>query len=1185
MKNIKFAIALLLLFLLRLPTNAQTKTNPCEVSIMSPETATLGRFGSYPVSYYSGAPQISIPLYTLKVDKIEVPISIRYDASGFMPNKESGKIGQNWVLNAGGVITRSVNVIPDENRASTLLSPILSGFWYGINNLNEPISGEDIKYLKDWRDNSYNYPYTYEQSPDVFSFNFGEHSGQFLIGNDGKVKVISDKKYKIDLSGFAMQMDKTGISPSRIKITTDDGYVYTFGGDPSSLEISLLGRYTTEGRLENAMYHGIVKGFYLTNITTQDGSSIDFIYENENLNPDVFYDGNNVLKTCYFSDFTNVQYGPAATQPLFNVSNTPTTSLIKIVYLSEIKSSLGSVKFNYSTKEGSFYGEHLTFPWKKHTKKLDQITICNNSGNQVNKIGFVQSYKKAKKADNNNDYNCYRLFLDKVIINDKLYQFSYSDSSNLPDPTTRSIDFWGYYNNSGATSLLPVNIDSRKPSFIDASKGVLNKIVYPTGGFTDFEFENHDYGIAIKRIQGQSSLYPIQVEGEGIVGGLRVKQVKNTPGETRLFSYRTEGERNEISSGVFNDNRLYMFMTNFEHIGKGVNSWIIAGGDNILPAFSNSDPYIGYSQVTETVQNGDCGKIVYNYTSVLTHPDDPILGENTYNLYNRTTIDPELKNKLISFLKSSSRELERGKLSEKLLYSADNILLKKSIYTYTNYDFQQRQRNAIYDINFPIAQVDIFGMQNSYAHYYYPIDLIKEETIDYPVSGQQINTLTEYQYNPTNRLLNKEITITSKGDIYTRNTYYPTDFIRDSTYADMVSKFVIKPIIQFDEQLNGNLIKSTKFNYYKFKNKFFAPSSVEITTNGLSDYKKMFVYHDYDERGNLLSFTDDKNLTSTYLWGYNNQYPITKIENASLENVRKYISEESQKNIAAKSTPTEHDFNQIVLLKSQLSNAMITTYSYAPLVGLTSQTTPNGITTSYLYDKWGRLTSVFDNNQFKLNDCAYDYSSKLSLPNVKFNCDSIYEINNSGNFIANASGGSGYYLYSWTLKNNMGEIIQNVSSASSPLVTFQFLNTGSMTLTCTITDVVSGANAIYSKNIIVNPHTIYFKNITTRNDITTGRYIIEADIDCSGLTEISFQLDYSVASASNPYVEYHIGNSNYKRSGKEMDNVTLNLPDGRSHVCIEIVNAMTYNEASLCLVSVEGLNNIGSVDCLSVCSE
>lgn len=96
-----------LLCLLLLSLNGHGQGTGVEIPVMSPETASLGKFGAYPVSYYTGQPDISIPLYRLDVHGLSIPIALRYDPSGFMPNKDSGKVGHDWSLVSPVIYERS----------------------------------------------------------------------------------------------------------------------------------------------------------------------------------------------------------------------------------------------------------------------------------------------------------------------------------------------------------------------------------------------------------------------------------------------------------------------------------------------------------------------------------------------------------------------------------------------------------------------------------------------------------------------------------------------------------------------------------------------------------------------------------------------------------------------------------------------------------------------------------------------------------------------------------------------------------------------------------------------------------------------------------------------------------------------------------------------------------------------
>ena len=80
----------------------------------APNTASLGKYVENPVGYYTGVPNISIPLYEIKEKNFSLPISLSYHAGGIKVEDVSSNVGLGWVLNAGGVITRVVKDIPDD---------------------------------------------------------------------------------------------------------------------------------------------------------------------------------------------------------------------------------------------------------------------------------------------------------------------------------------------------------------------------------------------------------------------------------------------------------------------------------------------------------------------------------------------------------------------------------------------------------------------------------------------------------------------------------------------------------------------------------------------------------------------------------------------------------------------------------------------------------------------------------------------------------------------------------------------------------------------------------------------------------------------------------------------------------------------------------------------------------------
>src|ERR1700722_4225224 len=79
----------------------------------SPESQAFQKYGDIPVSAYTGIPNISVPLYTIKSHDITVPITLSYHASGIKVSEDATNVGLGWVLNAGGNLSRNVVGLDD----------------------------------------------------------------------------------------------------------------------------------------------------------------------------------------------------------------------------------------------------------------------------------------------------------------------------------------------------------------------------------------------------------------------------------------------------------------------------------------------------------------------------------------------------------------------------------------------------------------------------------------------------------------------------------------------------------------------------------------------------------------------------------------------------------------------------------------------------------------------------------------------------------------------------------------------------------------------------------------------------------------------------------------------------------------------------------------------------------------
>ncbi|MCP4458262.1 MAG: RHS repeat protein [Cytophagales bacterium] len=160
------------------------------------------------------------------------------------------------------------------------------------------------------------------------------------------------------------------------------------------------------------------------------------------------------------------------------------------------------------------------------------------------------------------------------------------------------------------------------------------------------------------------------------------------------------------------------------------------------------------------------------------------------------------------------------------------------------------------------------------------------------------------------------------------------------------------------------------------------PKSTSVSYQGGTPVEMMTV-HEYDSRGNPLEvFDHKKGYLISFIWGYNSTYPVAKLENATYQDALSEVAridtvtEEDDDTCTFGGTCNEQtvrdELNALRTLPA-LAGALITTYTYDRGVGMTSQTDPDGTTTYYQYDSFGRLKQVIDKDGKMVSAYEYNY--------------------------------------------------------------------------------------------------------------------------------------------------------------------------------------------------------------------
>lgn len=79
-----------------------------------PEVYQMDKYGNLPINLYTGRPNINIPLYTIELGDIKIPLEIQYNSNGIRVDEEASRVGLGWYMDMP-MITQEVNGFNDFN--------------------------------------------------------------------------------------------------------------------------------------------------------------------------------------------------------------------------------------------------------------------------------------------------------------------------------------------------------------------------------------------------------------------------------------------------------------------------------------------------------------------------------------------------------------------------------------------------------------------------------------------------------------------------------------------------------------------------------------------------------------------------------------------------------------------------------------------------------------------------------------------------------------------------------------------------------------------------------------------------------------------------------------------------------------------------------------------------------------
>jgi len=501
---------------------------------------------------------------------------------------------------------------------------------------------------------------------------------------------------------------------------------------------------------------------------------------------------------------------------------------------------------------------------------------------------------------------------------------------------------------------------------------------------------------------------------------------------------------------------------------------------------------------------GGTGGASVGYAAVQTYRTDGIQKLKTLSLFS----SPELYQDLINYEYPSVTELSRESLR--------GDLLEEKTYQYANNQYSlvkhitnvyERPSNQITYL--PGLRIGITKFwppelgNNEYVLRLYHLTAdwkyLKSTTVkEFDQNGNSSLTKTiNYSYdNPLHMQLTRSQETGSNGNKLTTAMLYAQDYSAgDPLIDELVSRHITSvplEVVKYQEKnsvisvLSGNSIKykaggtglkdeikqlvnagSIPLSSFKFSNKLTGYLPFDPGNNSLpaedARYTRALKFDLYDSKGSILQVTGNDGVINSYIWGYNNTLPIVKavgVDHATLLAAYNAVS------------------GNLSLLRTHasLGNALVSTYTYKPLVGISSETDPRGRTTYYEYDNLNRLALVKDHEGNILKKLCYNYAGQPE------NCGFFSNQEQSGSFTRNNCGtdyeggtvsyvvpaGRYFSAVSQQEANDMAQADVNASGqayANSNGVCKPFMkysNTSGIPYTITLTSVATGAVTSFS---------------------------------------------------------------------------------------------------------------------------
>jgi hypothetical protein len=1069
----RVSLSAVLVFCLGIAAYAQVKAP--RITPLSPNAAALWKFTELPVNLYTGIPGISIPLYEIKSGDIVVPISLSYHAGGLRYEEQASWVGLGWSLVAGGAINRNIKGVADEKA---------EGIFSQTQPMNENLDPCNYSWFAGVLDKHT------DVQPDEFSYSMPGKNGRFVY-KQGTNQPITIPYAPVRIGWNA----GPSVVNSKFELTDVNGMIYRYGGYKSGS--SFVHEITTggSGAFTDDSYPN---SWPMTEIESADQTRrVTFNYDMGN--------AQKLSKTDQITVIDNVALDDdVCVFPVPTISSATTTQLaysIATAYLTEILFENGKVRFIKSETNRTDINSN-----QKSLEYIEVYALRKGSYVLIKKIKLSYSYFKKNKSGTPVDH---KLRLDKIqvfgsdnSVKGEEYNFTYHTdafSGDKDDPNDfNAQDWWGYYNGKvfnsnlipqqqiwfvstegGAPTQLQIGGGNRSVDPAYMTEGVLKKIQYPTGGYTEFEFESHRFE---------------ELGATQYAGGLRIRKMSSTTSPTAIPQVKTYkygpggngyGKQNFLNYMGYFATEDDMLCTGFKtpypsytiRTFSSVSSMQIDGYDGTPVVY----PYVTEINGTESSNNG---RTEYEFDGGIPTMD------HVYTPYSSAA----------NAIQRMSNSWQRGNQTKKSVFNAAGIKNAETITEYQSLHLTDDVGGLLVDKRFDWHNGNFGGIcyhhrfNKQYAYNFYRIKSgvflplkTTEKLYDQSDPSKFISSETENQYDHAYLQLTQSKQLLEEGPGKKKESInynrYPFQYTFTGTPVGseaegiklLQERYMHSATVEQFTVINRTLDASTSSMVTKGLLNTFLPDKPYIhrsfhfepvspiaksafgdgstlSGNAFSRhpaYQSKLLFREYDGYGNPAEF-ESKNGTTSVIWQDKGTNPSAEVNNASLTDIAftSFETEETgnwsgiedqqvsssaltgkkgylltemglqktglsagksyivsywsrsgsysvtgamgqamtghstggwtyyEHKITDVSSVTVSGMGDIDELRLYPSDAQMTTYTYAPLVGMTSQCDISNRISYFEYDVLGRLSIVRDQDQNILKQYCYKYYSQ-----------------------------------------------------------------------------------------------------------------------------------------------------------------------------------------------------------------